>query len=58
MGVRRGWQGGLTTVFGKFQQKKVVFLVSSGKKQILPLLAPLEKFWKNPLVFPTWKMPF
>jgi len=31
--------------------KNVVFLVSSGKKQISPLLAPtLEKFWKNSLV--------
>jgi len=28
------------------------FLVLSGKKQISPLLAPLEKFWKNPLVPP------
>jgi len=33
----------------------VVFLVSSGKKQISPLLPPLEKFWKNPLVPPSGK---
>ena len=36
--------------------KKVVWLVSSGKKQISPLLAqPLEKFWKNPLMAPLEK---
>jgi len=28
----------------------------SGKKQILPLLAPLENFWKNPLVTPLEKI--
>jgi len=37
--------------FWKFQQEKVVFLLSSGKKQIPPY-DPLEKFWKNPLVAP------
>jgi len=36
----------------KILAKKIVFLVLSGKKQILPLLATLEKFWKNPLVPP------
>jgi len=38
----------------KFSAKKVVFSVLSGKKQISPVLfwAPLEKFWKNPLVPP------
>jgi len=37
MGVGRG--AGIWNL----QQKKAVFLVSSGKKQISPLLAPLEK---------------
>ena len=32
--------------------KRVIFLVSSGKKQISPLLDPLEKFWKSLLVPP------
>jgi len=36
----------------KISAKRVVFLVSSGKKQISPLFAHLEKFWKNPLVPP------
>jgi len=40
----------------KFSAKKVVFLVSSGKNQISPLLAPLEKFRKNPLVPPLEKI--
>jgi len=34
----------------KTSTKKVVFLVSSGKKQISPLVPPLEKVWKNLLV--------
>ena len=42
----------------KFSAKKVVFLVSSGKNQISPLLTPLEKFRKNPLVPPSWKKSF
>ena len=29
-----------------------------GKKQISPHLPPLEKFWKNPLVPPSWKISF
>jgi len=37
----------------KISAKKVLFLVSSGKKQISPLLVPLEKIWKNPLVPPS-----
>jgi len=41
---------------------KVVFLVSRGKNEISPLLAPLWKdlfgyFWKNPVLAP-WKNPF
>ena len=39
----------------KILAKKVIFLVSSGKKQIS---APLEKFLKNPLVAPSWKISF
>jgi len=42
--------------FWKFQQKKLIFLVSSGKKkQISPVLAPLEKFWKNSPLAPPGK---
>jgi len=54
-GVARGivpppevWKFQQKRKFRKFQQKRVVFLVSSGKKHISPLLDPLEKFWKNP----------
>ena len=44
---------GSTPGFWKLQHKKVVFAVSSGKKQISPLFPPLaEKFWKNPLLPP------
>jgi len=44
-GRRKGWKGTLVlSGFKKFQQKKVVFLVSSEKKQISLLLAPS---WKN-----------
>jgi len=32
-----------------FQQKKVVFLVSSGQNEIAPLLIPLEKSFLLPL---------
>jgi len=38
------------------QQRKVVFLVSSGKKQI-SLLLPPQKILKNLLVAPPWKNP-
>jgi len=38
--------------------KKVVFLVSSRKKQISPYLAPPENFWKNPLAVPLQKKSF
>jgi len=41
----------------KFLAKKVVFFVFSGKNQISPLLAPLEKFRKNPVVAATGKNP-
>jgi len=49
MGVGRGRPWIL-----KFSAKKVVFLVLSGKNQISPLLALLEKLRKNHLVGP-WK---
>jgi len=39
-------KGGLGWIL-KSSAQKVVFLVLSGKKQISPLLAPLEKFRKN-----------
>ena len=58
MGVGRKGQGGKTPFWIlKFSAKKVVFLVLSGKKQFSLLLAPLEKFWKNPLVAPLGKNP-
>jgi len=40
MGVGRGHE------FENFSKKKAVFLVSSGKKQISPLLIPVEKLGK------------
>jgi len=39
-----GGSGALPTWILKISAKKVVFLVSSGKKQIWPLLAPLGNF--------------
>jgi len=57
MGVGR-WAGLAPLDFEIFSNKKVVFLLSSGKKQISPLLTPLEKFLKNPPVSPLWKKPF
>jgi len=51
-----GGQGELPPRILKILAKKVVFLVSSGKKQILPLLDPLQKFWKNSLVPPLEKI--
>jgi len=44
MGVGRRGRGQGLLGFWKCQQKRVIFLVSSGKKQISPLLDPLEKF--------------
>jgi len=41
----------------KILAKKIVFLVSSGKNQILPRLAPLRKIFENPLVPPPGKNP-
>jgi len=47
---RRKVGGPFPTEFWKFHQKKVVFLVSRGKKQISPLLAPSPRkiLEKNP----------
>ena len=55
-GRRKG--GGRTPLDFENFSKKGVFLVSNGKSKISPLLAPLEKFWKNPLVPPLWKKSF
>jgi len=41
----------------KISAKKVVFLVSSGKKQISSFFAPLEKFQKIPYCDPPGKNP-
>jgi len=47
MGIRR--RGACLPGFRKLQQKQVVFSVLTGKKQILPLLAPPTKiFYKFP----------
>jgi len=43
MGVTRGQGSQGPPGFKKFQQKKVVFLVSRGKKQISLLLASTQK---------------
>jgi len=50
--------GAAPTWILKILAKKDVLLVSSGKKQSSPLLVPLEKFWKNPLVATPWKKSF
>jgi len=58
-GRRKGKAGGPRTPWIlKIFAKKVIFLVSRGKKQILPLLPPLEKFWKNTLMACPWKKSF
>ena len=46
-----GWQGALPPWILKISAKKVVLLISSGKKQVSPLFPP----WKNPLVAPPGK---
>jgi len=53
MGVGRGGGG---PGFRIFQQKKTVFLVSSGKNQTSPLLAPPRKSLGKSLVPPTGKI--
>ena len=56
-GRRRGERGVLAPLYFEIpQQKKVVFLISSGKNQIYLLLAPLDKFKKNPLMPPLEKI--
>jgi len=55
MGVGRGGRGALDPWILKISAKKVVFLVSRRKKQILPLLAPPRKILeKSPSGLP-WK---
>jgi len=53
MGVERGVKGSPWIL--KLLAKKVVFSISGGKKQILPLLAPPGNFWENPLLAPMEK---
>jgi len=51
MGVGGGWHGwglGLPWIL-KLLAKKVVFSISRGKKQISPLLPPLEKILPTPM---------
>jgi len=48
MGVRRGRLG--PPLDFKILAKKGCFLSFQGEKLISPLLAPLQEFWKNPLV--------
>ena len=58
MGVRRGGRGGKHHPgFWNYLQKKVVFSISSGKKQISPLLAhPGKSFGKIPYCPPLEKI--
>jgi len=53
MGIRKGAKAPWIL---KLLAKKVVLLVSSGKNQMSPFLAPLDKVWKNPLVAPLEKI--
>ena len=55
MGVGMGGREALAPRIVKMLVKKGYFLVSSGKNQLLPILAPTEKFWKNTLVPPLEK---
>jgi len=55
MEVGRGHGGPRPPMDFEIFIKNVVFSVLSGKKQISPLLAPLEKFWKTPFRGPFWK---
>jgi len=48
-----GWLGPLDFEF--FSKTGLFFSFEREKKQISPLLAPLEKFWKNILVAPLGK---
>jgi len=55
-GRREGGAGGSWPLseFWRFQQKRVVFLVSRGKKQFSPLLAPHGKFLEKYPNGPRW----
>ena len=44
-----GWQGALPPWILKISAKKVVLLISSGKKQVSPLSPPLEKIFPAPM---------
>jgi len=50
--------GGLDPLDFENFRKKVVCSMARGKNQISPLLTPLEKIWKNPLVALPGKNPF
>jgi len=43
--------------FWNYWQKKVVFSISRGKKQISPLPPPWKKIWENPLLAAPGKNP-
>jgi len=53
MGIGRGAVPSIL----KFSAKKVVSLVLSGKKQILPLLGPRWKTWKNEKILKNIPLP-
>jgi len=59
MGAGRGDRWSFPPWSLKLLSKKVVFSISSGKKQISPLLAPFwKKNWENPRMAPSWKKSF
>jgi len=57
MGVGRGAWRSLASLDFDISSKKFVFLLSSGKKQISPFVAPLEIFLKNSLAPPLGQNP-
>jgi len=58
MVVGRRGRGSRNPWILKLSVKKVVFVVSSGKKiNFTTFGPPLEKIWKNPLVVPPGKNP-
>jgi len=57
MGVAKGAGGTRHPWILKILAKKVVFLFSGEKKQIMPLLTPPKKLLENPLVVPPGKNP-
>jgi len=54
IGIGRGGRFALPGIW-ILQQKRVVFLVSRGKKRISLILTPVQKFWKKPQVALPWK---